>query len=198
MIALDNRGHGKSQKFYDGDAYHLTNMAGDAIGLLDHLGINRCDIIGYSMGARICTYIAMQWSERVRRVILGGVGDKMIGRTHDWSLVIEGLLAPSIDESRDVLVRSFRAFAEQTNSDLKALAACLGGAVYQFSVADFCKISAQTMIVTGTQDDIAGSGERLAKLLSNACFLPLEGCNHMRAVGNKTFINSAIKFLQDD
>ncbi len=53
VIALDNRGHGQSEKLYEPAAYTPAVMAEDARRLLDHLGIERADVMGYSMGARI-------------------------------------------------------------------------------------------------------------------------------------------------
>src|SRR5882762_8717655 len=58
-IALDNRGHGASAKLYDPAAYHSAIMAEDVRGLLDHLGIPRADVMGYSMGARIAAFLAL-------------------------------------------------------------------------------------------------------------------------------------------
>lgn len=51
VITIDNRGHGDSQKFYDPAAYGAPVMAEDAKRLLDHLDIERADVMGYSMGA---------------------------------------------------------------------------------------------------------------------------------------------------
>jgi len=66
VIALDNRGHGHSQKLYDPDLYGAPAMAEDARRLLDHLGISRADVMGYSMGARIAVFLALAHPERVR------------------------------------------------------------------------------------------------------------------------------------
>ena len=52
VIALDNRGHGASSKLYDPAAYHSAIMADDVRALIDHLGLPRADVMGYSMGAR--------------------------------------------------------------------------------------------------------------------------------------------------
>ena len=50
VIAIDNRGHGGSAKPHDPAAYHPSLMAGDAVALLEHLGIASADIMGYSAG----------------------------------------------------------------------------------------------------------------------------------------------------
>src|ERR1700694_761513 len=57
-IALDNRGHGQSSKLYDPADYHTDRMVEDVLALLDHLGLARADLFGYSMGARICAFLA--------------------------------------------------------------------------------------------------------------------------------------------
>src|SRR5262245_21986229 len=77
-VALDNRGHGASAKLYDPAAYHSAVMAEDVRALLDHLAIPRADIMGYSMGARIAAFLALAHPERVRSVILGGLGIRLV------------------------------------------------------------------------------------------------------------------------
>src|SRR5207253_431373 len=74
VIALDNRGHGQSTKLYDPAGYHTTEMAGDVRALLDHLDLPRADVMGYSMGARITAFLALEYPDRVRCMVLGGLG----------------------------------------------------------------------------------------------------------------------------
>ena len=127
VIALDNRGHGQSTKLYDPADYHTDLMAGDVAALIAHLGLERADVMGYSLGARITAVLAARHPERVRSVILGGVGIKLVevaGLHHD---VARSLELPSIDDVTDPQGKAFRLFAEQTQSDLRALAACLRG-----------------------------------------------------------------------
>src|SRR6516165_2943887 len=78
VIALDNRGHGESAKLYDPSDYSISIMAGDIIALLDHLEIPRADIMGYSLGARMTAWLALNQRERLRSAILGGIGIAMI------------------------------------------------------------------------------------------------------------------------
>ena len=66
VIAFDNRGHGRSDKLYDPAAYHSSIMAEDGRRLLDHLGLERADVMGYSMGGRITAHLALQHPDRVR------------------------------------------------------------------------------------------------------------------------------------
>src|SRR4029077_8217460 len=66
VIAYDNRGHGRSGKLYDPNAYGAPSMAEDGRRLLDHLGIARADVMGYSMGAGVATFLARAPPKRVR------------------------------------------------------------------------------------------------------------------------------------
>src|SRR5579863_8193282 len=78
VIALDNRGHGASTKLYEPALYHTDLMADDIRALLDHLGLARADVMGYSMGARNTAFLARAHGERVRSAILGGLGVQLV------------------------------------------------------------------------------------------------------------------------
>jgi pimeloyl-ACP methyl ester carboxylesterase len=67
-ISFDNRDVGRSS-FVDAP-YDVVDMARDAIGLLDALGIERADVVGQSMGGVIAQELAIRWPERVRRLVL--------------------------------------------------------------------------------------------------------------------------------
>ena len=127
VIALDNRGHGQSEKLYDPSCYGAPSMAEDARRLLDHLGIARADVMGYSMGARIATFLLLRHQQRVRSAILAGVGINLVRGMVGSGPIAKALEAPRIEDVTNDTARSFRAFAEKTGSDLKALAACMRG-----------------------------------------------------------------------
>src|SRR5580692_434611 len=74
VIALDNRGHGESAKLYDAGDYEIGTMAGDVIALMDHLNIERADIMGYSLGSRMAAVLAQSQPQRLRRAIFAGIG----------------------------------------------------------------------------------------------------------------------------
>src|SRR5580704_6694539 len=127
VIALDNRGHGASAKFYDPVAYHSAIMAEDVRALLDHLDLPRADVMGYSMGARITAFLTLAHPHRVRSAVLGGLGIRLVEGVGLPDTIATALEAPSLADVSDPTAYMFRAFAEQTGSDLRALAACLRG-----------------------------------------------------------------------
>jgi len=194
-IALDNRGHGASAKLYDPARYHSAIMADDVRALMDHLGIARADVMGYSMGARITAYLALAHPARVRRIVIGGLGIRLVrgvGLPESIALALE---APSVAEVSDPQGRAFRAFAELTRSDLKALAACIRGSRQTLSPDEVARISTPALIAVGTTDTIAGSAHELAALMPNARALDIPGRDHMLAVGDKVTSGQIVGFV---
>ncbi len=125
VIAIDNRGHGRSEKLYDPEKYAASLMAQDAGRLLDHLEVSRADVMGYSMGARITAFLTMTRPDTVRSAIFAGLGINMVRGLGGAGPIASALEAPSIDDVTNETARTFRAFAEATGSDLLALAACI-------------------------------------------------------------------------
>ena len=196
VIALDNRGHGQSTKLYDPAAYHTDIMAGDIAALIEHLKLPRADLMGYSLGSRICAVLAARRPKLARSVILGGAGIRLIDNAGLRDEIANSLEAPSLDVVTDPMGRRFRAFAEQTRSDLKALAACLRGSRQPVRLEDIQSIRAPALVAVGTKDDITGSPHELAALMPNGRAIDIPDRDHMVAVGDKVFKAEAIKFLQ--
>lgn len=68
VIVFDPRGAGRSDR--PPGPYAIEQMAGDAVGLLDLLGIGRTTAVGYSMGGRIALSLALDHPSRVSRLVL--------------------------------------------------------------------------------------------------------------------------------
>jgi pimeloyl-ACP methyl ester carboxylesterase len=198
VIALDDRGHGQSTKLYDPADYHTTKMAEDVRALLDHLEVPRADVMGYSMGARIGAFVALAHPDRVRSMVLGGLGMHLIDGVGLPESIAEALEAPSLADVTDPQGRMFRAFADQTQSDRRALAACIRGSRQVLSREQAASIQSPTLIAVGTKDPIAGSAEELAAVMSNAKALPIPNRDHMLAVGDKVFKAGVLQFLQEN
>jgi pimeloyl-ACP methyl ester carboxylesterase len=194
-IALDNRGHGASGKLYDPAAYHSAIMAEDVRALLDHLGLPRADIMGYSMGARIAAFLALAHPNRMRAAVLGGLGFRLIEGVGLPDAIADALEAPSIAAVADPTAYLFRAFAEQTQSDLHALAACMRGSRQTLSRSEVARIAVPLLVAVGENDPIAGSPEALAALIPCARALVIPGRDHMLAVGDRLFKSAVVEFL---
>jgi pimeloyl-ACP methyl ester carboxylesterase len=198
VVAFDNRGHGQSTRFHEIDRYSLPVMADDALGLLDHLGIGKAHVMGYSMGARITSRLAIDHGDRLAKIILAGNGYGMIDGGGDWDVVREALLAEDPASVTDARGIAFRTFADSTGSDRIALAACVTGVRETFSEAEFGLIRNPALVTIGTDDDVAGSGEKLAALMPNGVFMPIPGRDHMKAVGDRVYKQNVLSFLAGD
>ncbi|MBS7542658.1 alpha/beta fold hydrolase [Ancylobacter oerskovii] len=195
VVAMDNRGHGASVKLYDQDAYDPRIMAGDVLALMSHLGLPRFDVMGYSMGGRIGACLALAAPERVRALILGGIGIHLVEGAGLPVTVAEALLADSLDDVTDPTGRTFRAFAEQTRSDRRALAACIYGSRRTLTREEVGRIAVPTLIAIGTRDAVSGAARPLAALIPGAEVVDIPDRDHMLAVGDKVFKQAALEFL---
>lgn len=197
VIALDNRGHGASGRFYAPEDYDTARMAEDARGLLDHLGISRADVMGYSMGARISAYLALAHPERVRALLLGGLGIHLVDGVGLPPHIADAMEAASLADLTDPTERMFRAFAESTGSDLAALAACIRGSRQTLSREEVGRIRTPTLVSVGTRDAIAGSAADLARLMPDARTLDIPGRDHNLAVGDRVHKAGVLAFLAE-
>ena len=195
VIALDNRGHGESTKLYVPAAYHSSLMAEDVRALLDHVGLGRADVMGYSMGARITAFLALAHPERVRSAVLGGLGIRLVDGVGLPETVAQALEAPALADVSDPTGYMFRAFAEQTHSDLRALAACMRGSRQTLSPSEVGRIAVPALVAVGSKDPVAGSPEQLAALIPGARALIIPGRDHMLAVGDRAFKTGVLEFL---
>src|SRR6266446_457513 len=181
VVALDNRGHGASSKLYDPAAYHLA----------------RTDVMGYSMGARITAFFALAYPTRLRRAVFGGLGIHLVDGVGLPESIAEALEAPSLADVSDPMGRTFRAFAEQTKSDLTALAACIRGSRQTLAREDVAAIRAPVLVAVGTEDVVAGSAHELAALLPCGRAFDIPRRDHMLAVGDKAFKAAVLRFLAE-
>src|SRR4051812_30554467 len=195
VIALDNRGHGDSGKLYDPEQYEIAIMAGDIVALMDHLELERADVMGYSLGSRMTAVLARTQPQRLRSAILGGIGIGLIEGGGPGENVAEALEALSLDDVTDPVGRTFRAFADQTRSDHRALAACLRGSRRLMTKDEAAGIAVPVLIAVGTSDEIAGSAPALGKIIPGAEVLDIPNRAHMRGVGDKVYKEGVLEFL---
>jgi pimeloyl-ACP methyl ester carboxylesterase len=197
VIAIDNRGHGESEKLYDADQYSAPVMADDAARLLQHLGVERAAVMGYSMGARISAFVCMQHPALVSRAVFAGLAERMVLGVPGAAAIADGLLAATTREVEDAGARSFRIFAETTKSDLKALSACMRSSRVKIKPEALAGIVCPVLVVAGEVDDVAGAVQPLVDLIPGAIGVVLQGRNHMNAVGDIGYKRAVLGFLAE-
>ncbi len=194
-IVIDNRGHGASDKPYDPERYYPQDMARDAVRLLDHLGIERAAVLGYSMGARIAAFMAFRDEGRVACAVFGGMGINLVNGLSDGNDIIAGLRAPTLAELTHPTARQFRIFADHTKADREALAACMETSREPMARADVRRIAVPVLVAVGEADTMAGPPEALADLLPRGEAFVIPKRDHMRGTGDPRFKQAALAFL---
>jgi pimeloyl-ACP methyl ester carboxylesterase len=197
VIAPDARGHGASEKPHDPARYGEERMARDLAVLLDTVGAAEVDLVGYSMGA-IVSLIFASGGERVRRLIVGGVGSGVIEcggvdrRAVSNESIIEALGAEDPSSLRSPEASAFRALADALGADREAMVA-QASAIYRGNIA-LERISAATLVLAGDSDPLAVRPEVLAEAIPDATLRLVSG-NHIEALADPSFTRSIVEFL---
>jgi pimeloyl-ACP methyl ester carboxylesterase len=192
VIGIDCRGHGHSDKPHDEAAYNVGSMAGDVIGILDDLGIERAAYLGYSMGARIGLEVVLEHAPRVTRAVLGGIG--AAGAIDHAPQIARAF---RLDEpTDDPIAQTFFKFASaRPTNDLEALAACIAGLRPEAHPDRLARIRTPILVVVGDRDEIARGAPELVELIPSARLVTIADRDHMSAVPAREFKRAALEFL---
>jgi hypothetical protein len=126
---------------------------------------------------------------------MGGLGYRLVDGVGLPLGIAEALEAPSCNDVTEPMGRMFRAFAEQTGSDLAALAACIRGSRQTMPLEHVRMIQTPTIVCVGTADPIAGDAHRLADVMQNAVAFDIVGRDHNVAVGDRTHRAAVIEYF---
>lgn len=196
VVALDQRGHGESEKLYDPAAYARDKLAGDLIALMDHLDLGRADLFGYSMGSRTVLAAALAAPDRVSNLILGGVGGKLLQPQPrpPGDPMAEALLTDDPETISHPMLRSFRHFADEQGEDRRALAAFTGAENPPWNPDEFAALSMPVLVVAGQRDD-GGDPAELAAAFPNGHGVSVPGCDHFSAIPHALTKAAVFDFL---
>ena len=198
VVGLDARGHGLSGKPHEPEASAGDSMPNDVIGLMDHLGIERADLFGYSMGSAISLRLLASQPERFTSVILGGTGDfARSGTAGGSSVLADALLAEDPDSISDPTAKGFRVLAEALGNDLEALAAYSLAARPGISDEALASVDLPVLIVNGADDTLVGSPDELAAAIPTAELVKVPGKDHLTVVADPLFKDTVVSFLSE-
>jgi pimeloyl-ACP methyl ester carboxylesterase len=198
LILFDNRGAGRSAAL--AGEHTIADLAGDALGLLDALEIERAHVVGISMGGMVAQELALAAPERVRTLTLGCTfpGGPEATMT---DMAVVGMLAEAVlsgDQERtlrvgyEVMIAAeygaqegayelYSELAGQYQAPVPVLMAQLSAIMGHDTSERLKEIAAPTLVIHGTEDRllVAANGELLAKLIPGARLELLEGSGHM-------------------
>src|SRR5580658_9463285 len=195
VIAPDVRGHGLSDKPHEREAYGYASMGADVTRLMDHLGIARAPLIGYSMGASIAIELMLTRPGRFRAIVLGGIAyDDGLEDQADRDAISEAYRADDPATIRSPVAKAYRRFAESMPNDLNALAALIDADRSPFDPADLAAVRMPVLIVVGTNDNAIGDPKPLAKMIPRARLVMLEGRDHLTTPSDPRFKEVVLEF----
>jgi pimeloyl-ACP methyl ester carboxylesterase len=198
VIALDCRGHGKSARPHDASEYSGSRMTDDVLAVMDACGVRQADLVGYSMGAALSARFMTLHPDRLRSVVLGGMGNRLARGGFDperAAAVAHAMQASSSTEARTEIARGFRIFAERTGNDLAALAALQQSAASRrLEPGKLRDVRLPVLVVVGEDDTLVGPADELAGAIPGAELRVVPG-DHLTAVGKPEFRDAIIDFL---
>ncbi len=198
VFALDARGHGASGKPHDPTFYGEAKMVRDLRQLVDLVGTEQVDLVGYSMGAIVSLSTASQ-DAHIRRLVVGGVGAGVVEaggldtRAVAGKTLVAALLAADPDTITQPIARAFRTLADRVGGDREALAAV--AEARQVTSIPLQQITAPTLVIAGDSDPLAAHPELLASAIHNARLLLLPG-DHLSVVLSPGFASAIVEFLE--
>jgi pimeloyl-ACP methyl ester carboxylesterase len=210
VIALDNRGHGKSDKPHDPKQYGLE-MVEDAVRLLDHLKIEKAHIVGYSMGAVITAKLLVTHPERCLTATLGGHGGLRkdadmsfyeglandLDQGKGFGLLIARLTPPGRPKPTEAQVKTINAMLLSVN-DPKALAAVARG--FKELTVTWDQLQGNrvpTLALIGGEDPLKEGVDELKGKMANLTITVIKGADHRSAPGRPEFIKALQEFLAE-
>ena len=196
VIAIDNRGHGQSEKLYEPERYGAPAMAEDACRLLDHLGIDRADVMGYSMGARIASFLTLAPPEPRAQPASSPAWASIWCAAWSAAGRWQGRSKCRASTTSTMTRRVASAPSpRRPGATSRHWPPACGARARSSRAEQLGTIKVPTLVAVGSADVIAGSGPELAALIPGARLLSIEGRDHMKAVGDPRFKQGVLDFL---
>jgi len=193
VIMPDLRAHGASGKPHGAAAYPPDVLASDGFALIEHLGLTDYDLGGYSLGARTAVRMAIMGA-RPRRLVVSGMGLRGLLDTGRRSAHFKKILTGLGTHERGSPEWLAEAFLKTTGGgDPEALLQLLDSFV-DSTEEELRGIEAETLVVSGAEDDDNGSARDVAALIPNARWVEVPG-NHMSAVAKPDLGRAIADFL---
>ena len=190
VIAVDARGHGKSEKPHD-PAMYGPRMADDVVEVMDALGIQRAHVHGFSMGGSILTQILINHPERVATAMYGGSGPGEVDPT--W---IER--TPADPEAPEGMTFPGERWSSYPGFDREAMNAVQGYPwTDQERAIDLSQVRIPVLAIVGEYDGPNRRTQRMARELSDFERVILPGETHGSSHFNPTYTESLVRFVHE-
>lgn len=196
VVRLDARGHGKSDKPHDAEAYAMNERIGDVLAVLDALEIERAHFVGYSLGGRVGWELAGAHPDRVQSLVLGGAHPfaQSMESYRRGTLGGAGMWARLVEEGAGALSDGLRARL-LANDAAALLASVARDRPDRSEVID--RIRGPALLFCGTDDPLRPEIERAAFLLPRAYLLQVTGYDHLKLAVHLEQVLSGVRSFVD-
>lgn len=209
VIALDNRGHGKSEKPHEPEKYGLE-MVRDVTRLMDYLEIKQAHVVGYSMGGFITCKLLTLHPERLITATLGGAGWPRDDEPRQAMLtelveslesgngigpLLKGLTPPGKPVPSDDQLKGMSQLAMLINDPLALAAALRGRKELTVPEADLKKNRLPVLALIGAEDPLKTGVDELVGVLPELEVVVIPSADHMNAFGKAEFKAHLRRFL---
>ena len=198
LILIDFRGHGKSSKPMRSNSYSKAILAADVIAVMDHLGIQRARVFGYSMGAMIAAELLINYPGRFSAGILGGMGVEWPPRGKGDGRDEEPEAFEPHVMHRDRSVKRLLSYVTQTNG--LAMGAAWRGIFKGRPPMDTVRlheIRVPVLAIVGSRDRLCRGTKPLPNLIPNCRRVVIPGRGHLGAIADPALKAAAIEFLAE-
>jgi pimeloyl-ACP methyl ester carboxylesterase len=195
VIGLDLRGHGSSGKPHSPEAYAANQIPDDVLAVMDSLGIERGDVMGYSMGALVTLNLLARRPDRFSSAVVGGTGLPRASTGPNPKLAV-ALEAPNAAGISDPAELRFRQAVERRGNDLLALAAFQRSHRTQAEAEALRQLELPLLVVVGADDEVAASARDLAALVRGAELVMLADEDHQSALAAEGYKQAVRRFLR--
>jgi pimeloyl-ACP methyl ester carboxylesterase len=196
VIAIDQRGHGRSGKPRDPRAYARPAVAADVITVLDHATVEKAVLFGYSMGACVAVEALLRAPARFSGAILGGMGTAWPSAAPRDCRDEEPPGSSSRVRDRQHLGTGAFWFLRYYNpAALRAFRRGFFDGQPPMPADRLSAITSPVLVVAGTRDRYCPGTRDLALRLPSAVRLALPGQGHISAVSDRRFQAAVLRWL---
>ncbi|WP_029149607.1 alpha/beta fold hydrolase [Microbacterium indicum] len=196
VIAIDQRGHGASEKPTEATAYRMGALVADVATVIDTYTLEQVRYLGYSLGARVGWHVLKTLREdEVERAVLGGIPDgKPLGRL---DLDQARAYADHGVEVTDPVTRNYVTLADRVpGNEIRALVALAEGMRFDHADPDLGAPPHQPLLIAaGSEDRILEDARGIADRTPGAGFLEIPKRHHFNAPGARPFREAGVAFL---
>ena len=189
LILIDARGHGRSDKPHEPEAYARERRSEDVVAVLDQLGVEKTHYFGYSMGGRIGCALLSHSPERLLSAVMGGFNPYVTAS------------AATMPETREEFERSIEARpgltpevrARLIANDLDALRASTIGSSGPAMTSDALDNPLPILLFSGSENAPLEGARKAAEAASNGQFFVVPGRDHSGAVADVNFVGPRVE-----